>query len=89
MSRKKSILLLAQNATVYLPNEWLEAFWCEECEEKRWYYIKKKEGVHMLLVPLQSHWKRTSGTAYIQGNPSVSEFSRRESKRLTTRRFYG
>jgi hypothetical protein len=35
------LTLLATEATAMMEDEWLEAFWCDECQETQWYHVKK------------------------------------------------
>lgn len=53
VSRKFPLLALHQDdrsdpvqmiteAIASVKEEWLEAFWCEECQESRWYHVKHK-----------------------------------------------
>lgn len=32
---------VASETTALLQNEWLEAFWCDKCQETKWYHVKK------------------------------------------------
>lgn len=34
-------MLVATKTTALLEDEWLEAFWCDECQETKWYHVKK------------------------------------------------
>jgi hypothetical protein len=63
-----------------LPNEWLEAFWCRECQQTNWYCVKKIGALHTLSPIPPQLWQYTLGTAYPWGNPSVSEYSRRHAR---------
>ena len=39
IGRMSALLLIASDTAVSLPGEWLEAFWCTECQETKWYYV--------------------------------------------------
>ncbi len=84
MSQRKANLVMQNHTTVLLQDEWLEAFWCPDCQEKNWFHIKQKKERFEIVSVAPELWQRTTGTVP-NGNPSVSEFSQRESKRLTSR----
>lgn len=90
MNRRDALMLVANQTTVSLPGEWLEAFWCPECEEPKWYHIRKRDRDGRALYEVMSVsielWQQAAGLIDPQGNPSVGEFTRRQS-RLT--RFQG
>ncbi len=89
VSRRNALMLVANQTTVMLSGEWLEAFWCKECQETRWYHVRKQEeaeasraaAYHLSLAP-QELWQQVSGVIHPNGNPSVSEFSRRQARTL-------
>lgn len=63
------LMLLATETTVLLEDEWLEAFWCNQCQETKWYHVKRgdvkdaqirgKRIVYEVSVALQSHWQQS------------------------------
>lgn len=65
---------------VCVTDEWLEAFWCPECQDTNWHLVKKTETGHELASIPPRLWERTLGTVYPWGNPSVSEYSRKQSR---------
>jgi hypothetical protein len=77
--KKVSRLVIAQYGTVPVLNEWLEAFWCRDCQESRWYLVKKLEAreYNIELAPT-ALWEQVSGVISAWGNPSVGEFTRRQ-----------
>ena len=78
LSRKKASMLIAQKTTVTLSEEWLEAFWCGQCYETKWYHVQRDvEGNYSLSVATRELWHRAQGVIDPYGNPSVGEFSRR------------
>lgn len=85
MTKKTATLVLATRTAVRT-EQWLEAFWCRECEETRWYKIRKigDRAYEVSLAP-DELWKRAEGAIDPFGNPSVGEFTRREAKRLNNR----
>lgn len=86
MSRRKASLVIQSHTAVLLQDEWLEAFWCPACQQKNWFHVKHKGGTFEVASVTPELWQCTTGSVPC-GNPSVSEFSQRESKRLTTRVF--
>ncbi|WP_404786673.1 hypothetical protein [Altericista sp. CCNU0014] len=81
VNRLSSQLLISTNTTVSLPGEWLEAFWCEQCQESRWYYVQKTgdRSYEISLAP-EAFWRQVSGVIDPKGNPSVGEFTRTQSR---------
>jgi hypothetical protein len=82
MGRKSSLLLIGSKTTVLLSGEWLEAFWCQECQETKWYHVRKRNNTYDLCVALPELWQQAMGVIPPQGNPSVGEFSLRHSRRI-------
>lgn len=79
MSRRSAMMLVQNKTAVSLQGEWLEAFWCEECQETQWFYVRKlEEGRYTVSVAPRELWQQVDGVVYPGGNPSVSEFTRRE-----------
>lgn len=84
MARKPALMLTAHRQAVPLTGEWLEAFWCSECQESRWYHVRKQEKANCYQVsPAPEYlWKQAAGVIDSAGNPSSSEFSRRQARAL-------
>lgn len=81
MSRRGALLLVATNTTVSLDGEWLEAFWCEHCQEKKWYHVRKMgDRNYELAIAPGELWQQVAGVVHPHGNPSVGEFTRRQSR---------
>ncbi|AGY58650.1 hypothetical protein [Gloeobacter kilaueensis] len=76
--------LLAQQQAVPLSDEWLEAFWCPECDENGWYHIQKRSDGYTAMRADDRLWQRALGVVPPY-NPSVSEFSRQQARCLTSR----
>lgn len=85
MTKKKATLVLATRTAVRV-DEWIEAFWCPECEGVEWYRVRKTENrtYELSLVPREL-WQRVEGAIDPFGNPSVSEFTRKQAKRLSNK----
>ncbi len=87
VQRKYALMLIASHTTVLLDGEWLEAFWCSQCQETKWYYVRKTDtGNYELSLAPEKLWQQVEGVIDPYGNPSVGEFTRRNSKRMS---FYG
>jgi hypothetical protein len=81
MSRRNSLMLLASQTTVSIEGEWLEAFWCEECQQTKWYYVRKRdERSYEISIAPPELWKQVVGVIDSQGNPSVGEFTRKSAR---------
>jgi hypothetical protein len=74
-------MLTANYNAVSLPGEWLEAFWCDQCQETTWYHIQKQGDRSYLVKPVpQDLWQQVYNVIQPSGNPSVGEFTRRQSR---------
>lgn len=81
MSRRSALMLVASQTTVPIDGEWLEAFWCEQCQATKWYHVRKSdERTYKLSAAPRELWQQVSGVIDPQGNPSVGEFTRRHSR---------
>ncbi len=80
MGRRNALMMTAAQATVVLNNEWLEAFWCDQCQETKWYHIFKCDRTYHISVASQELWQRAIGVLDPDGNPSVGEFTRRNAR---------
>lgn len=81
VSRKNSLLLMSKQSTVPLDGEWLEAFWCKECQSTQWYHVHKigPRSYNLSVAPAEL-WQQAQGVLDPNGNPSVGEFTRRQSR---------
>lgn len=80
ITRKSALMLIAERGTIALDREWLEAFWCDFCEETQWYHIKKTgDRTYKLEIAPPELWQQVQGVIHPHGNPSVGEFTRRQS----------
>ncbi|MEO0768099.1 MAG: hypothetical protein AAFY72_01485 [Cyanobacteria bacterium J06649_4] len=68
--------------TVPLASEWLECFWCDECQRNEWYWITQSDDscYSVSKVP-ESLWQQAQNVILPTGNPTVSEFTRRQANR--------
>ena len=83
MSQRSALMLIANKTAVPLQGEWLEAFWCEECQQTKWYHVRKvEERRYMISVAPRELWLQVDGVVYPRGNVSVGEFTLREARGL-------
>jgi hypothetical protein len=78
--RKNALILIASKTAIPLNGEWLEAFWCNQCQEKKWYHVRKLENIYNLSVAPPELWQQAMGVIHVQGNPSVGEFTLRHAR---------
>lgn len=87
MGRKAAVRVMASYTTVPLVGEWLECFWCEECQQNEWYWVTQLEGRRYTLSRIpEALWQQAQGVILPTGNPTVGEFTRRQSQRMN---YYG
>ncbi|WNZ47621.1 hypothetical protein Q2T42_07225 [Leptolyngbya boryana CZ1] len=80
MGRKAALLLISNATTVSLQGEWIEAFWCQDCQTINWYHVRKSERTYNLSVAPVELWQQAAGVIYPDGNASVGEFTRKQSR---------
>jgi hypothetical protein len=80
IARREALLLVATRTAVALEGEWLEAFWCEECQTTTWYHVHKQDGVYILAAAPAELWQQASGVIHPHHNPGVSEFTVRSAR---------
>ncbi|MEM6752917.1 MAG: hypothetical protein AAF630_08115 [Cyanobacteria bacterium P01_C01_bin.38] len=91
IGRQNAKILIASQTAVLLEDEWLEAFWCDECQQTKWYRVERlgkkadknigRISYSISLAPSQL-WEQAVGVDEARGNPSVSEFTRRHARML-------
>jgi hypothetical protein len=87
VARLNALTLIASRGTVHLSGEWVEAFWCDQCQKTEWYHVRRLEsgvshranGYELSAIP-QELWKQVAGTIDPAGNASVGEFTKRQSR---------
>ncbi len=81
VSRKAALLLMSNKTTVALDGEWVEAFWCSACQKTQWYHVRKTgDRTYDLAIAPPELWQQAQGVLHPNGNPSVGEFTRRQSR---------
>jgi len=94
IGRHNAKILIASQTAVLLENEWLEAFWCDECQQTKWYRVEKlgknlgRASYSISLAPPQL-WEQAVGVDEARGNPSVSEFTRRHARMVSYKNMNG
>lgn len=74
-------VLLAYNQVLSLSDEWLECFWCEDCQVSTWWHVKRLGPLEYTLETVAKElWEQASGVIRPEGNPSVSQFTRRNAR---------
>jgi hypothetical protein len=84
MGRRLALTVIAGLGTVPLQGEWIEAFWCDHCQQTQWYHVRKTaaNGYCIGLAP-EDLWLQASGVIFPAGNPTVGEFTRRVARQTT------
>jgi hypothetical protein len=84
MSRRKADeVLAAYNRVLPLSDEWLECFWCDSCQTSSWWHVKRLESASYQLSPVPRElWEHASGVIRPEGNPTISEHSRRYARAM-------
>jgi hypothetical protein len=80
VSLRQSKRSIAVRSTIPLGGEWIEAFWCEECQAREWYHVRKEDRTYEVTIAPQELWQQAVGVIHPHGNPSVSEFTRDHSR---------
>jgi hypothetical protein len=83
IKRRDALILVASKTAVPIQGEWLEAFWCEYCHEKKWYHVRKQDTTYNLSVAPPELWQQATGVINPEGNPTVGEFTYRHSKMVS------
>jgi hypothetical protein len=84
LAKRDALMLVASLTAVPLEGEWLESFWCEQCQQTKWYHICSREdcSFEVKLAPREL-WQYVTGAIDPNGNPSVSEFTLKNSRMIT------
>ena len=87
-SNRKALTLIQTHTTVPILGEWLEAFWCSECQATSWYHVRRCEHQtpshqrhNYEICPAPYYlWQQATGVIHPEGNPSVGEFTRKSAR---------
>ncbi len=79
--RRADELLAAYRRVLPLTDEWIECFWCDDCACTSWWHVKRHDRHDYSLnkVPREL-WEQATGVIRVEGNPTVSQFSRRQAR---------
>jgi hypothetical protein len=81
LTKSAAQTLIGFHTTVSMSGEWLEAFWCDRCQNTQWYYVcKTSDRTYQISLAPDELWQRVTGVVHPNGNPSVGEFTRREAR---------
>jgi hypothetical protein len=90
MPDKKARLVIQAYPVLVLTNEWLEELFCAECGTSHWCHIVRDElGQLSVRWAPRELWRQVAHVDPLDPNPSISEYSRRQARRLTTKRADG
>ena len=82
MSDKRARLVIQAYPVLVLSNEWLEELFCLQCGSSRWCHVVRHDRVeHSVSWAPRDLWQQVAHVDPCVPNPSVSEFSRRSSRR--------
>lgn len=83
ISRQNALRLVANQMAVPIEGEWIEAFWCDLCQQTKWYQVcKGEDGNFQVAIADRDIWRYASGAVDPEENPSVGQFTRRNSRML-------
>ncbi len=85
VGREEAQILIASKTAITLKGEWLEAFWCDLCQETKWYHVTKRDRIYEVTNAPRELWQQAIGVMNPSGNPTVSEFTRRQSRMVGDR----
>jgi hypothetical protein len=87
MPASKAKLLISAYPVLTLSDEWLEELFCPRCGLSRWCKVVRHNRVHhtVLWAPREL-WERVAHVDPLQANPSISEFSWHEARRINSKR---
>ena len=90
MPDKKARLVIQAYPVLVLSNEWLEELFCPKCGTSRWCHVSRLDRVqHTVAWAPRELWQQVARVDPVESNPSVSQFTRREARRLSHRRADG
>ena len=90
MPDKKAKLVLDAYPVLVLSNEWLEELFCPQCGTSSWCHVVRHDRIkHSVKWAPRDLWMQVAHVDPLMPNPSVSEFTRRASRRLSQKRIDG
>ena len=89
-SDKTAKLVINAYPVFVLSNEWLEELFCPECGTNSWCHVIRHDPIqHSVTFAPKELWMQVAHVDPIVPNPSVSEFTRRSSRRTNHKRSDG
>lgn len=90
MSDKTARLVIQAYPVLVLSNEWLEELHCPQCGSSRWCHVVRHDRVaHTVRWAPRDLWQQVAHVDPLESNPTVSQFTRRESRRHRRKRADG
>lgn len=90
MGDKRARLVMQAYPVLVLSNEWLEELYCQRCGQKNWCHVTRlPSGKLQVSWAKRELWQQVAHVDPLQPNPTVSEFTRRQARRLTHKRHDG
>jgi hypothetical protein len=87
MSDRRARLVINAYPVLVLSNEWLEELFCPQCGHSRWCHVIRHDRVrHSVSWAARELWQQVAKVDPLASNPSVSQYTRREARRLNNRR---
>lgn len=79
--RRADELLAAYRRVLPLTDEWIECFWCDDCARTSWWHVQRHDRhTYSLNKVPRELWEQATGVIRVEGNPTVSQFSRRQAR---------
>ena len=87
MSSKRARLVIQAYPVLVLSQEWLEQLYCPSCGQSRWHHVRREddESFSLRWAPREL-WQQVAHVDPVQANPSVSEYTRHQARRLSHKR---
>ena len=87
LSDRKARLVIQAYPVLVLSNEWLEELFCPRCGTSGWCHVTRHDRIrHTVRWAPRELWMQVAHVDPLAPNPSVGEFTRRESRRLSQKR---
>lgn len=87
MPEKKARLLIQAYPVLVLDSEWLEQLYCPKCGQNHWCHVSRDDqGKLSVALAKRELWQQVAHVDPLCPNPTVSEYSRREAGRLSSKR---
>lgn len=87
MPDKKARLVIQAYPVLVISSEWLEELYCPQCGSSRWHHvIRGNDGGLTLRWAERELWQQVAHVDPLRPNPTVSEYTRRQARRLQHRR---